>query len=46
MFITVTDTDKAGASAIAAQLHDLGFRVVATRGTAQAISRMGVPVRR
>jgi carbamoyl-phosphate synthase large subunit len=44
VFITVTDTDKASASAIAAQFHDLGFRIVATRGTAQAISRMGVPV--
>jgi carbamoyl-phosphate synthase large subunit len=44
VFVTVTDTDKPGASMIAAQFHDLGFRVVATRGTAQAISRMGVPV--
>jgi carbamoyl-phosphate synthase large subunit len=44
LFITVTDSDKPGASTIAAQFHDLGFRVVATRGTAQAISRMGVPV--
>ena len=33
-------------SAIAAQLHDLGFRIVATRGTAQAIERMGIPVER
>ena len=31
---------------IAAQLHDLGFRIVATRGTAAAISRMGIPVER
>ena len=44
VFITVTDTDKPAASTIAAQFHDLGFQVVATRGTAQAISRMGVPV--
>jgi carbamoyl-phosphate synthase large subunit len=44
LFITVTDTDKPAACTIAAQFHDLGFRVVATRGTAQAISRMGVPV--
>ena len=29
---------------IAAQLHDLGFRIVATRGTAAAITRMGIPV--
>ena len=43
-FITVTDADKTAAAHIAGQLHDLGMRVVATRGTAQAISRMGVPV--
>ena len=29
-----------------AQLHDLGFSIVATRGTAEAISRMGIPVER
>ena len=45
MFITVTDTDKAAGAGLAAQLHDLGFEIVATRGTAQAIARMGVPVR-
>jgi carbamoyl-phosphate synthase large subunit len=28
---------------IASTLHDLGFRIVATRGTAQAIRAMGVP---
>ncbi|HUB36152.1 MAG TPA: carbamoyl-phosphate synthase large subunit, partial [Solirubrobacteraceae bacterium] len=43
-FITVTDSDKAGVFAIAQILHDSGFRIVATRGTAEAISRMGVPV--
>jgi carbamoyl-phosphate synthase large subunit len=44
VFITVTDTDKAAASELAARFHDLGFRIIATRGTAQAISRMGIPV--
>ncbi|HEX4435497.1 MAG TPA: carbamoyl-phosphate synthase large subunit [Solirubrobacteraceae bacterium] len=43
-FITVTDADKAGAFAVAQTLHDCGFRIVATRGTAEAIARMGVPV--
>jgi len=43
VFITVTDADKAGAVAIAQTLHDLGFSVVATHGTAEAIRRMGVP---
>jgi carbamoyl-phosphate synthase large subunit len=45
-FITVTDSDKAGAFAVAQILHDNGFRIVATRGTAEAIARMGVPVER
>jgi len=45
-FITVTDADKDGAGAIALTLHDAGFRIIATRGTAQAIARMGVPVER
>jgi carbamoyl-phosphate synthase large subunit len=46
VFISVTDTDKPAATQIAARLHDLGFEVVATGGTAQAISSMGVPVTR
>jgi carbamoyl-phosphate synthase large subunit len=44
-FITVTDSDKPGAFAVAQILHDNGFQIIATRGTAEAISRMGVPVR-
>jgi carbamoyl-phosphate synthase large subunit len=44
VFLTVTDSDKAGAVGIAAQLHDLGFAIVATRGSAAAIARMGIPV--
>jgi carbamoyl-phosphate synthase large subunit len=43
-FISVTDSDKAGAFAVAQILHDNGFRILATRGTAEAIARMGVPV--
>ncbi len=45
VFITVTDNDKAAATQIASRFHDLGFEIIATRGTAQAISRMGIPVR-
>jgi carbamoyl-phosphate synthase large subunit len=45
-FVTVTDSDKPGAVAIAQTLHDLGFRIVATRGTAEAIERMGIPAER
>ena len=43
VFITVTDSDKNGAIGIAQSLHECGFQIVATRGTAEAISRMGVP---
>jgi carbamoyl-phosphate synthase large subunit len=44
VFITVTDTDKPAATQLAARFHDLGFQIIATSGTAQAISRMGIPV--
>ncbi len=46
VFISVTDTDKPAATQLAARLHDIGFEVVATAGTAQAVSSMGVPVTR
>ncbi|HEY4098085.1 MAG TPA: carbamoyl-phosphate synthase large subunit, partial [Baekduia sp.] len=42
-FITVTDSDKPAAVAVAQLLHDLGFTIVATRGTAEAIQRWGIP---
>jgi carbamoyl-phosphate synthase large subunit len=44
VFITVCDTDKPAATQLAARMHDLGFRVLATSGTAQAIRTMGIPV--
>jgi carbamoyl-phosphate synthase large subunit len=44
VFITVADGDKPAAFGIATTLHDLGFEIVATHGTAQAIRRMGIPV--
>jgi carbamoyl-phosphate synthase large subunit len=43
-FISVTDGDKAAATQLAASLHDMGFEILATGGTARAIRRMGVPV--
>ena len=46
VFLTVTDSDKAGAVGIAAQLHDLGFAIVATRGTAARDLAHGHPGRR
>ncbi len=44
VFLTVADGDKPAATGIATQLHDLGFKIIATRGTAQSIRRWGVPV--
>jgi carbamoyl-phosphate synthase large subunit len=46
IFISVTDSDKAAATQIATRFYDLGFKLIATSGTAQAISAMGVPVRK
>ena len=46
VFITVADRDKPAAIAIASLLHDLGFQIIATRGTAQALERMGIPATR
>ncbi|MBA4177939.1 MAG: carbamoyl phosphate synthase large subunit [Leptothrix sp. (in: Bacteria)] len=43
--ITVKDSDKARAVAVAADLVALGFQVVATKGTAAAITAAGIPVR-
>ncbi|QID18157.1 carbamoyl-phosphate synthase large subunit [Nitrogeniibacter mangrovi] len=43
-FISVKHTDRPAAVDVARQLHDLGFSLVATRGTASAISAAGVPV--
>jgi carbamoyl-phosphate synthase large subunit len=45
VFITVADGDKAAATGIATQLHDLGFDLIATRGTAAALQRMGIPAK-
>ena len=42
-FLTVADRDKSAATGIAIQLHDLGFKLLATRGTAKALARMGIP---
>ncbi|MCA3239866.1 MAG: carbamoyl-phosphate synthase large subunit [Rubrivivax sp.] len=42
--ITVKNADKARAVKVASELHDLGFAVVATKGTAAAIAEAGVPV--
>jgi carbamoyl-phosphate synthase large subunit len=43
--ITVKNNDKDRAVKVAADLHDMGYNVVATRGTAAAIAAAGVPVK-
>ncbi|MCZ4303518.1 carbamoyl-phosphate synthase large subunit [Zoogloeaceae bacterium G21618-S1] len=43
-FISVKPTDRPAAVDVARQLHELGFGLVATRGTASAIEAAGIPV--
>jgi carbamoyl-phosphate synthase large subunit len=43
VFLSVADRDKSAATAIATQIHDMGFKLLATRGTATALARMGIP---
>jgi len=44
VFISVRDRDKPRAAEVARGLHELGFALTATRGTAQAIQAAGIPV--
>ncbi len=44
VFISVREVDKAGAVEVARSLVDLGFTILATRGTAAAVQRAGVAV--
>jgi carbamoyl-phosphate synthase large subunit len=45
VFFTVDDRDKLQVAALAKRLHELGFEITATRGTANAIRSAGTPVR-
>jgi len=44
VFISVKDKDKPAAIQLAKALHELGFAILATRGTADAIRASGIPV--
>ena len=44
MFVSVRDGDKPRAVEIARVLVDIGFSIVATRGTASVLAAAGVPV--
>ncbi|PRD76925.1 carbamoyl phosphate synthase large subunit [Burkholderia multivorans] len=45
VLLTVMDADKPKAVEVARMLHDLGYPIVATKGTAAAIEAAGVPVK-
>src|SRR5216117_2960470 len=46
VFISVSDAHKVEAVAVARQFAELGFEIVATSGTAQALEKAGLKVRR
>jgi carbamoyl-phosphate synthase large subunit len=43
IFLSVSDHDKRHCAPLAKELHSLGFRLIATRGTAAAMEAAGVP---
>jgi carbamoyl-phosphate synthase large subunit len=45
-FLSVREKDKSSVAALARQFAELGFRLIATEGTAAAIQGAGVPVER
>jgi len=45
VFISVNDRDKAAAVEVAAKFAEFGFKLVATRGTAAALTAAGLPVK-
>jgi carbamoyl-phosphate synthase large subunit len=45
-FVSVNDNDKLSVVPIARQLYELGFGILATRGTYQALRKAGIPVQR
>ena len=44
VFLSVCDSDKSAATILAQRLHALGFDIHATRGTAMALTSLGIPV--
>jgi carbamoyl-phosphate synthase large subunit len=45
VFLSVKDTDKPRTVEVAGLLHEMGYGLIATRGTAAAIAAAGIPVR-
>jgi carbamoyl-phosphate synthase large subunit len=46
VIITVNDHDKPTMTPIARRLHDMGFKILATEGTARYLAARGVPAER
>jgi carbamoyl-phosphate synthase large subunit len=46
VFVTVNDHDKPNAVPIVRRLHEMGFEVLATEGTARHLRSRGIPARR
>ncbi|HWJ21592.1 MAG TPA: carbamoyl-phosphate synthase large subunit, partial [Gemmatimonadaceae bacterium] len=46
IFMTVNDSDKPTATPIARRFHELGFKIMATDGTARYLRARGIPVER
>jgi len=46
VFISVRDLDKPAILPVARRFHELGFHLVATGGTSQALAAAGIPVER
>ncbi|MGC8468793.1 MAG: carbamoyl-phosphate synthase large subunit [Acetobacteraceae bacterium] len=45
VFLSVKDSDKRGVAALARRLTEMGFSILATRGTAATIAAAGLPAR-
>ncbi len=46
IFVTVNDRDKPTVTPIVRRFHEMGFRILATQGTARHLSIKGIPVER
>jgi carbamoyl-phosphate synthase large subunit len=46
ILLTVNDFDKDGVTPIARRFHEMGFRLIATQGTARHLRGRGIPVER
>jgi carbamoyl-phosphate synthase large subunit len=44
VFLSIREADKKGLAVLARRLHDMGFSILATRGTAARIRESGLPV--